>query len=86
MKSLSPTRAFLGVFYCCNGVAPVNGDSNKFGYHVLYVKSTNNCLNTRIVKIWNDFNQNYPERFRISVYKPKSGAAERKGLWLREIP
>ena len=67
IKSLSPTWAFLGVFYCFNGVAPVNGDSNKFDYHVLYVKSTNNCLNARIVKSWNDFNQNYPERFRISV-------------------
>ena len=42
IRSLSQTRAFLGVFYYFNGVAPVNGDSNKFGYHVLYVKSTNN--------------------------------------------
>jgi len=38
IKSLSQTRAFLGVFYCFNGVALVNGDSNKFGYHALYVK------------------------------------------------
>ena len=53
-------------FYCFNGAALVNGDSNKFSYHVLYVKSSN-CLNTRIVKIWTDFDQNYPERFRISV-------------------